>query len=144
MNSTPFVILSAEIANLGAVVNAERSAQLFDRLTAMGMEPVTCEGFYKSIPETSYLVRLARGDSDPSYEALLDLAFFWDQEAVLYVDAQRRAYLDNPETREIVELGTWYELDPWDPAPESYTVDPDGRRFAVAECPVGSYDSGAD
>lgn len=129
--STPFVILSAERRELGVSVNAQRSAALFERLTALGVDFQTVDGTYEGRDETAYLVLLPQGDATPVYSTLLELAWHWAQDCVLYVDGARQAYFEDPVTRATTVAGQWVQFDGFGELPDSYTVTPDGRYWRI-------------
>ena len=90
---TPFLILSAERADLDPEVNAERTRQLFAQLAARRFAYVKVTGSYKGRTEASFLVLLDGGDGGYPFDLLLSLARRYGQESVLSVDANRRATL---------------------------------------------------
>ena len=90
---TPFLILSAERADLDPEVNAERTRQLFAQLAARRFAYVKVTGSYKGRTEASFLVLLDGGDGGYLFDMLLALARRYGQESVLSVDANRRATL---------------------------------------------------
>lgn len=128
---TPFCIISAERAEFPALINADRTCRLVGRLTDMGLQPVPVAGIWEGKSERSYLVPLPFGDSGDVYEQILELALYYSQAAVLYVDGARRAYLDNPETRKITMIGTWAEVAAGEANPAGMSTLPDGTRFTV-------------
>ena len=90
---TPFLILSAERADLDPEVNAERTSNLRAQLAARDLAYTEVTGSYKGHTEASFLVLLESGDGGYPFDLLLSLARRYGQESVLSVDANRRATL---------------------------------------------------
>lgn len=130
---TPFVIISAERAEFDEPINSLRTESLRRDLQELGVDPIPVSGQWNGVPEQSFFVVLPFGDSMAGgYDDILRLGREYEQDAVLYVDGSRIAYLDGPEGGAPDLIGKWRELDPSEPEPENgLTVFPDGRRFAV-------------
>lgn len=127
MKFTPYMIVSAEKAGLSAEENALRSESLRRQLEAGELPPIALRGAYNGTQELSFLVMA--GEDSPEAAAVERLAWHWQQESVLYIDADKRAtliYWDG--TRKA--LGPFKEVSP-EAALASYTDFPNGRRFAA-------------
>lgn len=128
-NLEPFVIISAEKAELGPADNAARSANLAAYLRHRRVAMTLVNGAYKGHRESGFLVLLPDGDSGPVYSDIIRAARVLDQDAVLYVDSRREAYLDDARGQQ-VRIGSWREVTTDGPLPESYT-EKGGRYYAA-------------
>ena len=90
---TPFLILSAERADLDPEINAGRTNTLRSQLAARDFAYTEVTGSYKGHTEASFFVLLDGGDGGYPFDTLIALARRYGQESVLSVDANRRATL---------------------------------------------------
>lgn len=125
----PFLVVSAELRDVGAVLNAERSASLFERIVELGLSPITVDYMGGPVPVESFIVPVE--DGAPAYRELLEALWgLYEQESALYVSPTGRAFLDRPgEPTEL--LGRWTEVNPFEESIRGYISDPDGRYWAV-------------
>lgn len=110
----PFVIFSAERSNLTATANRDRTALLAGALTHSGIDWQRVEGSYNGTQETAFLVFTYEGTE--TADRIEELARRYGQESILYVDAQRYAYLFMLKEQRTVEVGKWQEI----PATEAH------------------------
>lgn len=123
----PFCLVSAESPD---APDGENYAVLRSGLRSAGLDLAPVYGMWRGVPEHSFMVLLPGGDSGPEFRTVMELAVRSDQEAVLYVGADREAALIARDgTAEPV--GHWQELPPVGDRPDSYTVGPDGRVYAA-------------
>lgn len=127
MKFNPYMIVSAEKAGLSAAENALRTETLRRQLESEELPPVAVQGRYNGSQEASFLVGAAEGS--PEANAVERLAWHWQQDSVLYIDPDKRAYLVFPNGARRV-LGPLKEIS-GDAEPLSYTQFPNGRRFAA-------------
>lgn len=123
----PFLLVSAERASLGTEQNRQRSAFLLRQIQRTGAPYLTVKGCYRGSQERSYLVWGAEGT--PAAEELERLAFqVYDQDSVMYVDANRAGYLVfSGGGRKAI--GTWRQSTGTSVA---WTETPDGTRWIAA------------
>lgn len=91
-----FVLLSAQLAQYPADVNAERADNLEATLKWRGMDFSPTLGSYKGTPERSCLVLAEEGSYE--FDACISLAKRYGQESILFVDGGRNAVLIMVET----------------------------------------------
>lgn len=111
---SPFVVFSAERADMSEMANRDRTALLAGALTRFGIDWQRVEGSYNGKRETSFLVFTYEGS--PFADRIEELARKYGQEFILYVDAQRLAYLLMLNEQRTIEVGTWREI----PATEAH------------------------
>lgn len=135
---TPFMIMSADRAEYGADINAERRKLLVRQFEARGLSFKEVEGSYNGTKETSYVIPVhSSGDES----LVLTLARRYGQESVLSVDANRFATLlylhsdmGGPDVKAVEPVGHWRALDASEPDPASYTRD-GSQRYTTAAHP---------
>jgi len=108
ITESPFIVFSAERSELSDEANHDRTKLLGGALTSRGIEWQSVAGFYDGRPETSFLVFAQEGDA--SADQIERLARHYDQESILYVDAQRLAYLLVLKEGRTIELGKFKEI----------------------------------
>jgi len=128
----PFAILSAERAELSAADNAKRSDALRDAFKRGPHDYAVTTGCYAGVTEASALVLLYDGLAGQAWQDVLSYAALNDQESVLYVDAERSAYLFTLADSRLTHLGEWRETTKANAeAMSAYTRGPDGRYWYV-------------
>lgn len=125
MKFTPYLILSAERADLDPATNQRRTETLRHQLAPYS--PIALTGRYEGSPEQSFMVPAP--DGSETADAVERLAWNWEQDSVLYVDQSKLAYLVLRDGSRR-ELGPLREVDPSIELP-SYLDLPDGRRLAA-------------
>lgn len=110
--STPFVIFSASRSALSAEENAERTGFMRAQLEAEGIPVVDVDGFYNGYAEKSFLAYTYEGTAES--RVIERLAALYKQDAILYVDANRLAYLRYADNQPNLELGMWREVSAYD------------------------------
>lgn len=137
--STPFVILSAQCADLSDDINLWRTASMRRQLhnSALLGPVLPVLGKYNGIEERSFLVFLPGGNEHrAAFDELLRIAARWQQESILYVDANRYASLYYPHADGMIHtachLGRWIEVSKGVASDlEAFTETEDGRIWAV-------------
>lgn len=128
---TPFVVLSAFKQSAVPDTNAHRHRELLGLIRDFHLTAVEVEGCYHGILERSILVFLPEGDSGYDYDNVRAMARAFNQESIVYVDANRYAYLDWLDWHDTEELGKWGPV-PDGPLPSSWTRTQDGRLWTTA------------
>lgn len=101
---TPFIVMSAELAELSPAENQRRSLALIEWLTRRGHSFKPVEGCYKGRKESAFIVLVPDRERE---KQIMSLARAYRQESVLYADANRQAYLRLLESGEEVPIGSW-------------------------------------
>lgn len=106
----PFVIVSAEKANLSDKLNGIRNAQLRERLETAGFNPVRLYGVYKGISERSFMVPIGI-PVNPDIQQIKTIAFtVFDQESVLTRYSDGSAWLEFPDSSKDQQFGQFKEV----------------------------------
>lgn len=104
----PFVIFSAERESLNSFVNDQRTRFMSHVLTKRGIPYQHVQGKYKGHTEQLFLVFTQEGDE---YADVIEkLARLYDQESILFVDANGLAYLLMVREGRTIELGKFKEI----------------------------------
>ena len=126
----PFIVLSAESADDTKLGNEFRSDALRAALKAKNIRYIELEGVYKGKRERGF----AAVWNAKSLKSIRQLAQFFGQESILYVDSVRRAsliYLDGRRDYR-VSLGLWRNATKQEAEHhESYSFDPQLRAYFV-------------
>lgn len=104
----PFVIFSAYRSDKSEAANINAHAEVIGLLNKMGLERVVLQGEWDHVPEVSILLH-------GKYAIIArDFAEVYEQDAILYVDEERRASLGTMEDGYIpVPVGQWKEVPEW-------------------------------
>lgn len=124
---TPFCLISAESPDSP---DGEKYSVLRSGLRHAGLAFKPVYGLWRGVPEHSFLVVLPDGDAGPGFQTVLDLASLSNQDAVLYVGADREAALIS-RNGTVEPIGHWQAIPPVGDRPDSYTVGPDGHVYAA-------------
>lgn len=136
-DAPPFAIVSAERKEFQPLENEQRHANMLHWLHGAGFDHDTVTGRFEGRDECSAIVLLYDGDSGPEWEKILLLAGLYAQDAVLYVDGDRDAYLytrdANAATWSSQKLGAWKETTAAKAREsDNFTRDKFGRYYVVA------------
>lgn len=127
------VIMSAEVKGLSPFQNSYRTEQMAMWLGEVGLAWKAVEGVWNGTKEMSFVVTYR---TDEELGQLIDLAKLYDQEAILYADQERNAYLlrqvGPSSVDSIGKLVTKAGRLP-DPEPTAYTRELDGSLYYVVE-----------
>lgn len=103
----PFAIFSAELAGESQKLNEARHAFLVRQLDNSGQAiDDSLQGCYKGSRERSVLVLLPLGEDSWQFTQVMNLAKAFQQESVLFVDANRAASLHYTDGR-VEFIGQW-------------------------------------
>jgi enoyl-[acyl-carrier-protein] reductase (NADH) len=131
ITESPFVIFSAELASLSEESNRNRTALMAGALSNRGIEWQRVDGAYEGHREASFLVFTYEG-SDTA-DQIEKLAQHYQQESILYVDAQRLAYLLMVREGRTIELGKFKELTWAEAERASNYTEIGGRVYGTAQ-----------
>lgn len=127
---TPFIVMSAELAELTKEENERRALALIGWLTRRGHSFKPVEGCYKGNREAAFVVLVPDEERE---RQIMSLARAYGQESVLYVDANRKAYLRLLESGEEVPIGSWRAIPKAQAkAASAYTHDVTAGAYYVA------------
>ena len=104
---TPFAIISAERFTLTKGENQKRHQDLLTQLKRDGFKTKVVEGVYHGQTEKSILVLLESNFLAVDLGYLKNYGMIFDQESILFVDADRKAELHFPATNKAEKLGNF-------------------------------------
>ena len=104
---TPFAIISAERFTLTNGENQKRHQDLLSQLKRDGFKTKVVEGVYHGQVEKSILVLLESNFLAVDLGYLKNYGMIFDQESILFVDADRKAELHFPSTNKAEKLGNF-------------------------------------
>ena len=104
---TPFAIISAERFTLTKGENQKRHQDLLTQLKRDGFKTKVVEGVYHGQVEKSILVLLESNFLAVDLGYLKNYGMIFDQESILFVDADRKAELHFPSTNKAEKLGNF-------------------------------------
>ena len=104
---TPFVIISAERFTLTKGENQKRHQELLNQLKRDGFKTKVVEGVYHGQTEKSILVLLDSKFLSVDLGYMKNYGMIFDQESILFVDADRKAELHFPSTNKAEKLGNF-------------------------------------
>ena len=104
---TPFAIISAERFTLTKGENQKRHQDLLNQLKRDGFKTKVVEGVYHGQVEKSILVLLESNFLAVDLGYLKNYGMIFDQESILFVDADRKAELHFPATNKAEKLGNF-------------------------------------
>ena len=104
---TPFAIISAERFTLTNGENQKRHQDLLAQLKRDGFKTKVVEGVYHGQVEKSILVLLESNFLAVDLGYLKNYGMIFDQESILFVDADRKAELHFPATNKAEKLGNF-------------------------------------
>ena len=104
---TPFVIISAERFTLTKGENQKRHQELLTQLKKDGFKTKVVEGVYHGQTEKSILVLLDSKFLAVDLGYMKNYGMIFDQESILFVDADRKAELHFPSTNKAEKLGNF-------------------------------------
>ena len=113
--NTPFVILSASVADRSMVENFRQSVSLKEYLLFLDLKFKMVQGRYEGKDEIAFVI------PNLDYEDALDIASYFNQETVLAVDAKREAWLLFTDGSDHKYLGYWSEVQ--GQCNDNYTLD---------------------
>jgi hypothetical protein len=104
---TPFAIISAERFTLTKGENQKRHQDLLTQLKRDGFKTKVVEGVYHGQTEKSILVLLESNFLAVDLGYLKNYGMIFDQESILFVDADRKAELHFPASNKAEKLGNF-------------------------------------
>ena len=107
---TPFAIISAERFTLTKGENQKRHQELLNQLKRDGFKTKVVEGVYHGQVEKSILVLLDSKFLAVDLGYLKNYGMIFDQESILFVDADRKAELHFPATNTAEKLGNFVSV----------------------------------
>ena len=107
---TPFAIISAERFTLTKGENQKRHQDLLTQLKRDGFKTKVVEGVYHGQTEKSILVLLESNFLAVDLGYLKNYGMIFDQESILFVDADRKAELHFPATNKAEKLGNFVSV----------------------------------
>ena len=107
---TPFAIISAERFTLTNGENQKRHQELLNQLKRDGFKTKVVEGVYHGQVEKSILVLLDSKFLAVDLGYLKNYGMIFDQESILFVDAERKAELIFPATNKAEKLGNFVSV----------------------------------
>ena len=107
---TPFAIISAERFTLTKGENQKRHQDLLNQLKRDGFKTKVVEGVYHGQVEKSILVLLDSKFLAVDLGYLKNYGMIFDQESILFVDADRKAELHFPSTNKAEKLGNFVSV----------------------------------
>ena len=107
---TPFAIISAERFTLTKGENQKRHQELLNQLKRDGFKTKVVEGVYHGQVEKSILVLLDSKFLAVDLGYLKNYGMIFDQESILFVDADRKAELHFPATNKAEKLGNFVSV----------------------------------
>ena len=107
---TPFAIISAERFTLTKGENQKRHQELLNQLKRDGFKTKVVEGVYHGQTEKSILVLLDSKFLAVDLGYLKNYGMIFDQESILFVDADRKAELHFPATNTAEKLGNFVSV----------------------------------
>ena len=107
---TPFAIISAERFTLTNGENQKRHQELLTQLKRDGFKTKVVEGVYHGQVEKSILVLLDSKFLSVDLGYLKNYGMIFDQESILFVDADRKAELHFPATNKAEKLGNFVSV----------------------------------
>ena len=107
---TPFAIISAERFTLTDGENQKRHQELLAQLKRDGFKTKVVEGVYHGQVEKSILVLLESKFVAVDLGYLKNYGSMFDQESILFVDADRKAELIFPATNKAEKLGNFISV----------------------------------
>ena len=107
---TPFAIISAERFTLTKGENQKRHQDLLTQLKRDGFKTKVVEGVYHGQTEKSILVLLESNFLAVDLGYLKNYGMIFDQESILFVDADRKAELHFPSTNKAEKLGNFVSV----------------------------------
>ena len=107
---TPFAIISAERFTLTNGENQKRHQELLAQLKRDGFKTKVVEGVYHGQVEKSILVLLDSKFLAVDLGYLKNYGMIFDQESILFVDAERKAELIFPATNKAEKLGNFVSV----------------------------------
>ena len=107
---TPFAIISAERFTLTKGENQKRHQDLLTQLKRDGFKTKVVEGVYHGQTEKSILVLLESNFLAVDLGYLKNYGMIFDQESILFVDADRKAELHFPATNKAEKLGSFVSV----------------------------------
>jgi len=107
---TPFAIISAERFTLTKGENQKRHQDLLAQLKRDGFKTKVVEGVYHGQTEKSILVLLDSKFLAVDLGYLKNYGMIFDQESILFVDADRKAELHFPATNKAEKLGNFVSV----------------------------------
>lgn len=145
-DAPPFWLLSAHKSDSDATSNAIMHEELGVALSALGVDYAETHGCWQGRLEKGYIVLDYAGTDDAAEtasrtiagKAVLWQAAFYRQDAVIYVNEARTAYLVEPDylatgKRRVTELGPFREISRNDaPTTDGYTYF-DGRYWRAGQ-----------
>ena len=108
--NTPFAIISAERFTLTKGENQKRHQELLNQLKRDGFKTKVVEGVYHGQVEKSILVLLDSKFLAVDLGYLKNYGMIFDQESILFVDADRKAELHFPATNKAEKLGNFVSV----------------------------------
>jgi len=96
MNKSNLIFLSAFRDNLTLVENKKRTKELMHFLTDYNFHFKAVNGFWKGIPEVSLMIEISNninGAYDADIKLLKNLVNVYDQDCMMLVDRNSKAYL---------------------------------------------------
>lgn len=134
----PFVLLSAERPEWSTDINAGRTEFLRHQLIARNAEFISVDGKYKGHTEKAFLILAPEGTDDVQFANAVQLARRYGQESIMFVAADRSAYIieiagpEFPQGREVTYVGNWSEIpDGIKEQLDAYTESSDGRLWSA-------------
>ena len=107
---TPFAIISAERFTLTKGENQKRHQELLNHLKRDGFKTKVVEGVYHGQTEKSILVLLDSKFLSVDLGYMKNYGMIFDQESILFVDADRKAELHFPSTNKAEKLGNFISV----------------------------------
>ena len=107
---TPFAIISAERFTLTNGENQKRHQDLLAQLKRDGFKTKVVEGVYHGQVEKSILVLLESNFLAVDLGYLKNYGMIFDQESILFVDADRKAELHFPASNKAEKLGNFVSV----------------------------------
>ena len=107
---TPFAIISAERFTLTNGENQKRHQELLNQLKRDGFKTKVVDGVYHGQTEKSILVLLESNFLSVDLGYLKNYGMIFDQESILFVDADRKAELHFPSTNKAEKLGNFVSV----------------------------------
>ncbi|ATS92423.1 hypothetical protein PGT2_g00005 [Escherichia phage PGT2] len=127
------VLISAFRKENDLLTHINNHAELFDRITALGLTPQPVDGVWKGVSEFSYMVH---GVTTAMLKAFYAMARDYNQEAILLVADDNRAAVvptDGPVMAPMIDVGDWREVSKEIAIQfDGYTKTRDGRYFVAA------------
>ena len=129
---TPFAIISAERFTLTKGENQKRHQDLLTQLKRDGFKTKVVEGVYHGQVEKSILVLLDSKFLSVDLGYLKNYGMIFDQESILFVDADRKAELHFPATNKAEKLGNFVSVTK-DIAVQCQNYTQDGQDYYICD-----------